>query len=136
MESFMDQFLKLYGKGDHPTHGIFNISLDEVADALGYWKGLDSNRRPYYRILQELTNEYRVENRESIIVSMDDDRIPYKTKFYTKQALLMLAMICKKHRRHKWLANTRLMNDHKTYISFITGIPATKIVEDSIDDSE
>ena len=40
MESFMEQFLELYDKGDHPTHRIYKISLDEVADALGYWKAL------------------------------------------------------------------------------------------------
>ena len=66
---------------------------------------------------------------------MDDDRIPYETKFYTKHAFLMLAMICKKHRKRTWLDNKRLMNDHKTYINLITGIPATKIIEDSGDDS-
>ena len=57
MESFMDQFLKLYDKDDHPTHGIYKISVDEVADALGYWTGFDNNLIPYYRILHELTNE-------------------------------------------------------------------------------
>ena len=33
MGVFMDQFLKLYDKDDHRTHGIYKISLDEVADA-------------------------------------------------------------------------------------------------------
>ena len=56
----MDQFLRLYDKDNHPSHGIYKISLDEVADALGYWKGFDCNLRPYYRILHELTNEYLV----------------------------------------------------------------------------
>ena len=34
MEPFMDQLLKLYDKDDHPTHGIYKISLDEVTDAV------------------------------------------------------------------------------------------------------
>jgi hypothetical protein len=109
----MDKFLNLYDKNDHPSYGMYKISLDEVADALGYWKGFDSNLRPYYRILHELTNEYLVEYREFIIVPMDDDVIPYKTRFYTKHAYLLLAMICKKHRKRNWLDNKRLMRDHK-----------------------
>ena len=36
MESFMDEVLKLYDKGDHPIQGMYKILLDEVADALGY----------------------------------------------------------------------------------------------------
>ena len=43
MNRCMDGFLKLYGKDDHYTHGIYKISLDEVANALGYWKGFDSS---------------------------------------------------------------------------------------------
>ena len=66
---------------------------------------------------------------------MDDDGIPYKTRFYTKHAVLMLAMICEKHRKRNWLDSEKSRKDHKTYISFITGIPATKVVEDSSDDS-
>ena len=57
MESFMDQFLKLYNTGDRPICGIYKISLAEVADALGYWKGFDNNLIPYYKTLHELTNE-------------------------------------------------------------------------------
>ena len=125
----MGQFLKLYDKGDHPTHGIYKISLDEVADALGYWKGFDCNLRPYYRILHELTTEYLVENREFIIVPMDDDGIPYKTRFYTKHAFLLLAIIYKTHRRRTWLDNKRLMNDHKNCINLITGIPTSKLLK-------
>jgi hypothetical protein len=132
----MDRFLKLYDKGDHPTHGIYKISLDEVADALGFWKGFDCNMRPYYRILHHLTNKYLVENKEFIVVPMDDDGIPCKTRFYTKHAFLLLAMICKKHRKRNWLDNKRLIRDHKNYLNSITGIPATKIIEDSSDDSE
>ena len=73
MESFMDQFLTLYDKDDHPTHGVYKISLDEVAYAFGYWKGFDCNVRPYYRIIHELTNEYLVPNREFITIKTDDD---------------------------------------------------------------
>ena len=75
MNSFMDGFLKQCDKDDHHTHGIYKISLDEVANALGYWKGFDSNMRPYQRTLHELTNEYLVENREFINAHADDDRI-------------------------------------------------------------
>ena len=73
----MDGFLKLYDKYDHHTHGIYNISLDELANALGYWKGFDCNLRPYQRTLHELTNEYLVENREFITAQADDDRITH-----------------------------------------------------------
>ena len=60
MDPSLDEFLKLYNKDNHHTHGIYKISLDEVADALGYCNGLDSNMRPCYRTLHELTNEYLV----------------------------------------------------------------------------
>ena len=134
----MDQFLRLFDRDDHSTHGIYKISLDEVADALGYWKGFDSNLRPYYRILHELTNQYLVEHREFIATKTDDSIIQAKTRIYTKHAFLLLAMICDKHRKRNWLDNKRLMKEHKhkTYINFITGIPAIKIFEDSNDDSE
>ena len=75
MESFMDQFLKLYDTSDPPTHGIYKTSLDEVADALRYWKGFDCNLRPCQRTLHELTKEYLVESRDFITVQADDDRI-------------------------------------------------------------
>ena len=58
MGPFMDQFLRLYDKHDHPSYGMYKILLDEVADTLGYVKGLDSDMRPYYRILHELINDY------------------------------------------------------------------------------
>ena len=63
MDRFMDGFLNLYDIYDHHTHGIYKISLDEVANALGYWKGFDSNMRPYQRTLHGLTSDYIVENR-------------------------------------------------------------------------
>ena len=116
--------------------GIYKISLAEVADALGYWKGFDCNLRPYYRTLHDLTNEYLVEHREFISIKTDDDYIELKTRFYTKHAFLLLAMICDEHRKRNWLDTKRLMKEHKTYISFITGIPASKIVEDSSGGSE
>ena len=121
----MDGFLKLYDKDDHHTHGIQKISLDEVANALGYWKGFDSNMRPDQRTLHELTNEYLVENREFITARADDDRITYKYNaiFYTKHALLLIALLCDKHKKHNWLYNERLKEDHKNYISQITGFP-------------
>ena len=78
MDIFMDGFLKLYDKYDRHTHGVYKISLNEVANALGYYKGFDCNMRPYQRTLHELTDEYLVENRESITVQADDDRIRYK----------------------------------------------------------
>ena len=121
----MDPFLKLYDKDDHHTHGIYKISFDEVANALGSWKGLDNNMGPCQRTLDELTNEYLVENREFITVQNGDDRIPYKynTRFYTKHAFLMLAMICDKHRKRNWLENHKLLRNHKSYINQITGHP-------------
>ena len=66
MGPFMDQFLRLYDKDDHPSYGMYKIWLEEVADTLGYVKGLDSNMRPYYRILPELTNEYLVKTETSL----------------------------------------------------------------------
>ena len=57
MDPFMDEFLKLYDKDYHPTHGIYKIVPDEVADALGYCKGSDNNMRPYYKTPHELTNK-------------------------------------------------------------------------------
>ena len=103
----MDGFLKLYDKNDHRTHGIDKISLDEVANALGYWKVFDGNMRPYQRTPHELTNEYLVENREFITVQADDDRITYKynTIFYTQHALLLIALLCDRHRKRNWLDN-------------------------------
>ena len=123
MEPFVDELLKLYGKDDHPTHGIYKISLDEVADAWGYLKGFDRNMRPYYGILHELTKEYQVEKKEFIIVPMNDDRISYETRFYTKHALLMLAMICDRHKPRNWRENHTLLQDHKRYINQLTGHP-------------
>ena len=125
MESCMDQFLRLYDKDDHPSYGMYKISLDEVANALGYWKGFDSKMRPYQRTLQELTNEYLVDNREFITAQADDDRIAYRcnTRFYTKHALLLIALLCDKHRKGNWLDNERLKEDHTNYISQITGFP-------------
>ena len=75
MNRFMDGFLKLYDKVDHYKQGMHKISLDEVANALGSWKGYDCNMRPYQRTPHELTNEYLVENREFITAQADDDRI-------------------------------------------------------------
>ena len=54
----MDQILKLYDKEDDPTYGIYKISLQEVANALGYTESKGSNGKPYYRILHELTADY------------------------------------------------------------------------------
>ena len=71
----MDGFLKLYNKDDHYTHGIYKISLYDVANAFGYWKGSDCNMRLYQRTLHELTNEYLVENREFIAIKVVDDKI-------------------------------------------------------------
>ena len=117
----MDGFLELYNKDDHHTHGVYKISFDEVANALGYQKGYDSNLRPYQRTLHEFTNEYFVENKELVHVQADDDRMTYKykTRFYTKHALLLIAMLCHKHR----LDNARLKEDHTNYIRQITGCP-------------
>ena len=79
MNRVMDGFLQSHDKDDHHTHGVYNISLDEVANALGYWKGFDSKVEPYQRTLHELTNEYLVENKEFITVparvQADDDSI-------------------------------------------------------------
>ena len=89
MNRLMDGFLKLYDKYGHYTHGIYEISLDEVAFALGYWKGFDCNMRPYQRTLHELNNEYLVENKEFITVQADVDRLAYRyTRFCTKHAFL------------------------------------------------
>ena len=66
MNIFMDGFLKLYDKDDHHTHGIYRISLDEEANALGYYTGFDCNMRPHQRTLHDLTNEYIAENKEFI----------------------------------------------------------------------
>ena len=123
MDPFMDEFLKLYNQGHHHTHWIYKILLHQVADALGYLRGFDSNMKPYQRTLHELTNEYLVENREFIIVPMNDDRISYKTRFYTKHAILMLARICDRHKMRNWRENPKLMQDHKDYINKITGHP-------------
>ena len=116
MESFLDQFWKLYDKGDRPTHGIYKISLDEVADSLGYCKGFDSNVRPYYRFLHELTNDYLVENRDFITIIMTDDTIAYTTRFYNKHAFLLIAMLCKKHGQRNWMTHNRLMLDNFMYL--------------------
>ena len=125
MGPFMDQFLRLCDKDDYPSYGMCKISLDEVANALGYWKGFDCNLKPYQRTLHELTNEFLVENREFITAQADDDRITYKfnTRFYTKHALLLIALLCDKHRKRNWLDNERLKEDHTNYISQITGCP-------------
>ena len=121
----MDGSWKLYDKYDQRTHGIYEISLGEVANALGYWKGFDSNMRPYQRTLRALTNEYLVENRECIAVQADDDRITYKrnTGFYTKHALLLIALLCDKHRKRNWLDNERLKEDPWNYIESTTRCP-------------
>ena len=66
MGPFMDQFLRLYDKEKHPSYVMCKISLDEVAETLGYVKGLDGNMRPYYRILHELTNDYLVKKTETL----------------------------------------------------------------------
>ena len=121
MEPFMDRFLKLYDKDDHHTHGIYKISLDEVCNALGYRQGFDCNLRPYQRTLHELTNQYLVKNRDFITIRMNDDRIPYKTRFYNKHAFLLLAMMCNKHGRRNWLDNKILQRDHTNYMIRITG---------------
>ena len=39
MEPYMDQFLNMYDKED-PSYGMYKISIEEVADALGYIKAL------------------------------------------------------------------------------------------------
>ena len=102
------------------VHGIYKISLDEVANALGYLEGFDCNLRPYQRTLRELTNQYLVKNRDFITIRMNDDGIPYKTRFYTKHAFLLLAMMCNKHRRRNRLDNERLQRDHTNYMIRIT----------------
>ena len=100
MEPFMDRFLKMYDKEDHHTHGIIKLSLDEVCNALGYWQGYDSNLRPYQRTIHELTNQYILENRDFITAQTGDDRITYNcnTRFDTKHAILLIALLCGKHR--------------------------------------
>ena len=112
----MDWFAKLYDTYDHYTHGIYKISLDEVANALGCWKGFDCNMRPYQQTLHELTNEYLVENTEFITAQADDDRITYtcNTRFHTKHALLLIALLCDKHRKRNWLDNEDLRKTIKT----------------------
>jgi len=89
----MDQFLNLYDKGDDPSYGVYEISLDEVADALGCVKGFDCNMKPYYKTIHELTNEYLVENREFTTIKAVYDKVSYKTRFYNKHALLLIAML-------------------------------------------
>ena len=126
----MDQFSHLYDKNDHPSYGMYKISLDEVADACGHVKGFDCNMKPYYRTLHELTNEYLVEQEEFITVKVVDDRIPFKTRFYNKDAFLLPPMLCDKHRKRNWLDNERLMRDNKTYINRITGITISTVVEE------
>ena len=69
MGLFMDKFLRLYDKDNHPSYEVYKISLDEVAEALGYVKGLDSNLKSYYRILHELTNDYLVKKTETSLQS-------------------------------------------------------------------
>ena len=145
MNRLTDGFLRSYDKYEHHTHGIYQISLDEVANALGSYKGFDSNMRPYQRTLHELTNEYLVANREFItvpavgvaLVQTDDDRITYKynMRFYTKHALLLIALLCDKRRKRNWLDNESLMEDHKSDPHRITSITDRKLVEDS-EDSE
>ena len=105
MESLMDQFLNLYDKYDHPSYGMCKTSLDEVADALGSVIGFGCNMKPYYRTIHELTNEYLVANRECITINDVNDRILFKTRFYNKHALLLIALLCDKHEKHNWLDN-------------------------------
>ena len=136
MESIMEQFLNLYGKYDEPSYGRHEVTLEEVADALGYVQGFDCDMRPYYRTLHELTNEYLVENREFIAINDVNDRISFKTRVYNKHAFLFLVMLCGKHRKRNWLDNERLMKDHKTYFHRIIGITDRKDVEGSSEDSE
>ena len=76
---------------------------------------------PFSQTLHELTNENLVAKREFIIIPMNDDRCSYKTRFDTKHALLLIALLSDKHRRRKWLDNERLKEDHKSYIEFTTG---------------
>ena len=70
-----------------------------------------------------MTIEYLVEKRECITVQADDDRITYKynTRFYTKHALLLIALLCDKHRKRNWLDTERLKEDHTNYLNQITG---------------
>ena len=132
----MDHFLNSYDKYDHPSYGMYKISLDEVAYALGYFKGFDCNMTPHYRTLHELTNEYLVENQAFITIKTDDNNSSFKTRFYNKHAFLLLAMLCDEHGKRNWLDNERLLRDHKTCISRITGITVSKIVEDCNDYGE
>ena len=92
--------------------------------------------RPYYRTLHELTNELLVEHRDFITIKLIEEKPSYNMRVYNKHDFLLIAMLCKKHGRRNWLDNQRLMGDHKTYINRKTGITASKIVEDSSDDSE
>ena len=57
------------------------------------------------------------------------------TRFYNKYAFVLLAMLYDKHRRRNWLDNERIMEDHKNYLNFITGITDGKLVDDSSDDN-
>ena len=45
------------------------------------------------------------------------------TRFYTKHALLLIALLCDKHRKRNWLDNEGLKKDQTNYISQITGCP-------------
>ena len=134
MGPVMDQFLRLYDKDDHPSYGMCKISLDEVADALGYVKGLDNNLRPDCRILHEVTNDYLVKHRDFITVKMTDATIAYTTRFYNKHALLLIAMLCKKHGQRSRMRHRRLMLDNIMYLhaehSFFSHCP-TRCIEPS-----
>ena len=123
----MDKFVEVYDKEDSPEHGIFKIWLKELADALGYKQGTDCNGRPYYRVLHEMTNEYLVEDRDFITVKVIDNEISYHTRFYNKDAFLLIAMVSKKQESRNWLEHERLMCDHHAYMRFCIGRCCTKL---------
>jgi len=91
--------------------------MSSIGETLGYTKGLDGNMRPYYRILHELTNDYLMEHKDFITIKMTDDTIAYTTRFYNKHALLLIAMLCKRHGRRDWMQHKRLMLDNFMYLN-------------------
>ena len=93
---------------------------------------MDCNRMPCYRVLQEMTNQYLVENRD-FIVEVIDDEISYNTMLYHKHLFLLIAMLSKKHESCNWWDNKMLMRDHHAYMSSRVGRCCTTISDASVE---
>ena len=113
----MLEFLELYDKTSHNTHGKFKLSHFDIGKLLKCASATDKYGNTYYRQLTTCMRENLVIGRDYIIEPKVRNQRGQRTWFATKEALFVLALLLRGGNKYRAAiaCDERLQQEHQKY---------------------